>query len=42
MNEYSSHEEIDDLDDKFSSYMCNLFSKTLYSARFFNDLIQIV
>jgi hypothetical protein len=33
---------IKDLNDKFSSYMCNLFSKTFYSARFFNDLIQIV
>jgi hypothetical protein len=33
---------IDDLDDEFSSYMCNLFLKISYSARFFNDLIQIV
>jgi hypothetical protein len=33
---------IDDLDDKFSSYMCSSLSKTSYSARFFNGLIQIV
>jgi hypothetical protein len=33
---------IDDLVDKFNSYMCSSFSKILYSARFFNDLIQIV
>ncbi len=33
---------IDDLDDKFNSYMCTLLSKIFYSARFFNDLIQIV
>jgi hypothetical protein len=33
---------IDDLDDEFSSYMCSSLLKTLYSARFFNDLIQIV
>jgi hypothetical protein len=33
---------IDDLNDKFSSYMCSSFSKISYSARFFNDVIQIV
>jgi hypothetical protein len=33
---------IDDLNDKFSFYICNSSSKTLYSARFFNDLIQTV
>jgi hypothetical protein len=32
----------DDLDDEFSSYICNFLSKTLYSACLFNDLIQIV
>ncbi len=33
---------INNLNDTFNSYMCNLFSKTFYNARFFNDLIQII